>query len=212
MCYGATGGTGRRALSMYQERFSNRNHPHHIMFASLYQRLREEGCLRFRCIDGRPRQTRTPAFEEEVLQRVSNDPSTSTSAIARAIARAMGSNQSSVLRVLQEQNLHAYHLTPRVRFVQWFFATERRESCLSLFTDEACFTRDGYFNSRNCHIWDDENPHAVFIRVHQARFNVNIWGRILGDHLLGPVIIPEHASAAHGGDIPCDTQRNVVPT
>ena len=56
-----------------------------------------------------------------------------------------------------------------------------------LFTDEAFFTRDGNFNSRNNHIWDDENPHAVFIRVHQARFNVNIWGGILGDYMLGSV-------------------------
>ena len=27
-----------------------------------------------------------------------------------------------------------------------------------------------------------------------------------------PGIPPEHASTAHGGDTPCDTQRNVVPT
>ena len=65
-----------------------------------------------------------------------------------------------------------------------------------LFADEACFTRDGYFNSRNCHIWDDENPHAVFIRVRQARFNVNMWGVILGDYLLGPVIIPDRLKGA----------------
>ena len=60
-----------------------------------------------------------------------------------------------------------------------------------MFTDETLFTRDGYFNSRNSYIWDDENPHAVFIRVHQARFNANTWGGILGDYLLGPVIIPD---------------------
>ena len=81
-------------------------HPHHTMFASLYQHLREDWTLRPRCIGGRPRRTRTPAFEEEVLERVGNDPSTSTP----AIAHAMVSNQSSVLRVLQEQNRHAYHL------------------------------------------------------------------------------------------------------
>ena len=73
MCYGAAGGNGRRAPRMCQERFSNRNHPHHTMFANLYQRLREDGSLRPRCIGGRPRQTRTPAFEE-VLERVGNDP------------------------------------------------------------------------------------------------------------------------------------------
>ena len=73
------------------------------------------------------------------------------------------------------------------------FATGHRESSFPvqiLFTDEACFTRYGYFGSRNSHIWDDEIPHAVFIRVHQARFYVNIWGGSLWDYLLGPVIIP----------------------
>ena len=65
-----------------------------------------------------------------------------------------------------------------------------------LFTDEACFTRDGYFNRRNSHIWDDENLHAVFIRVHQARFNVNTWGAILRDYLLGTVIIPDRLNGA----------------
>src|SRR5678816_3181528 len=100
---------------------------HHTMFARLHQRLRENGTLRPRCIGGRPRNTRTPAFEEEVLERVANDPSTST----RAIAYAMGLNQSSILRVLQEQSLHAYHLQkvqglgqsdfePSVRFARWF--------------------------------------------------------------------------------------------
>ena len=125
MCYVVAGGNGRRALCMYQEQFPNRNHPHHTMFAHHYQRLREDGSCRPRGIGGRSLKMRTPAFEEEVLERVGNDLSTST----RAIAHAMGSNQSSLLRVLQEQNLHAYHLQKaqglapndfahRVRFVQ----------------------------------------------------------------------------------------------
>ena len=75
------------------------------MFARLNQRLREDGSLRPQCIGGSTRQTLTPAFEE-VLERVGNDPSTST----RAIAYAMGSNKPSMLRFLQEQNLHPYHL------------------------------------------------------------------------------------------------------
>ena len=140
MCYGVAGVNGRRALCMYQERFTNRNHPQNV--CSLF---REDGCLRPRCIGGRPLQTRTPAFEVEVL------------------VHAMGSNQSSVLRILQEQNLHAYHLqkvqglgptnfAPRVRFVQWFLQRSVANPAFPekvLFTDEACFTRDSY--------WDDEN-------------------------------------------------------
>ena len=68
MCHGAAGGNGRRALRMHQERFPNRNHPHHTMFARLYESLREDESLRPRGISGIPRLTRTPAFEEEVLE------------------------------------------------------------------------------------------------------------------------------------------------
>src|SRR5678815_5688794 len=169
MCYGAANGNGRRAHLMYRERFPHRNHPHHTMFVRLHQRLRDNGTLRPRCIGGRPRNTRTPAFEEEMLERVANDPSTST----RAIAHAMGTNQSSVVRVLQEQSFHAYHLqkvqglgpndfAPRVQFARWFLQRSIANQAFPahvFFTDEECFTRDGYFNSRNSHIWDKDNSH-----------------------------------------------------
>ncbi|KAJ4444895.1 hypothetical protein ANN_06693 [Periplaneta americana] len=55
MCYGEARGNGRRALYMYQQQFQNRNHPHHTMFARLYQRPRDDGSLRPRRIVGRPR-------------------------------------------------------------------------------------------------------------------------------------------------------------
>ncbi|KAJ4436977.1 hypothetical protein ANN_17109 [Periplaneta americana] len=55
MCYGEAHGNGRRALHMYQQQFQNRNHPHHTMFARLYQRLRDDGSLSPWRIGGRPR-------------------------------------------------------------------------------------------------------------------------------------------------------------
>ncbi|KAJ4440045.1 hypothetical protein ANN_08176 [Periplaneta americana] len=55
MCYGEARGNGRRALHIYQQQFQNRNHPHHTMFARLYQRLRDDESLRPRRIGGRPR-------------------------------------------------------------------------------------------------------------------------------------------------------------
>jgi hypothetical protein len=68
---------------------------------------------------------RTPESEEEVLERIAFEPSTSM----HVITHAMGTHQSSACRVLQEQNLHAFHLqkvqgpglgnfTPGVQFVQ----------------------------------------------------------------------------------------------
>ncbi|KAJ4426866.1 hypothetical protein ANN_26665 [Periplaneta americana] len=54
MCYGEARGNGRKVLHMYQQQFQNRNHPHHTMFARLYQRLRDDGS-RLQRIGGRPR-------------------------------------------------------------------------------------------------------------------------------------------------------------
>ncbi|KAJ4438896.1 hypothetical protein ANN_14850 [Periplaneta americana] len=54
MCYGEARGNGRRALHMYQQRFQNRNHLHHTIFAGLYKLLRDDGSLRPRRIGGRP--------------------------------------------------------------------------------------------------------------------------------------------------------------
>ena len=134
MCYGEARGNGRDALRIYQQRFPRRQHPYHAMFPRLFRRLRETGNLRPRHVGGGRRNVRTPEFEEEVLERIANEPSTST----RAVARGMGTSQSSVWRVLQEQNLHAYHLqkvqglqpndfAPRIQFVRWFL--QRNHNC-----------------------------------------------------------------------------------
>ena len=46
------------------------------------------------------------------------------------------------------------------------------------------------FNSRNSHVWDFDNPHALFVAHHQHRFSVNVWCGIVHDHLIGPYILP----------------------
>jgi len=58
-----------------------------------------------------------------------------------------------------------------------------------LWTDEACFTREGPFKSRNSHIWNDVNPHGTYVNSYQRKFSVNIWAGIVGTVLLGPVLL-----------------------
>ena len=43
MCYGAAGGNGERALRMYQERFPNRNHPHHTILPAFINAFEKIG-------------------------------------------------------------------------------------------------------------------------------------------------------------------------
>ncbi|GFT55152.1 uncharacterized protein TNCV_2326341 [Trichonephila clavipes] len=58
--------------------------------------------------------------------------------------------------------------------------------------DEASFSREGIFNTHNSHSWAAANPHVTRTRDAQDRFLVNVWADILGDHLIGPYILPGH--------------------
>jgi hypothetical protein len=111
------------------------------VFARLHQRLLETGSLRSLYVGGGRRNIRTPEFEEEALERIANEPSTSTC----AVAHAMGISQSSVFRVLREQNLvDSNHFqvqglgpgdfAPRVQFVQWFLQRSVADPSHVLFT------------------------------------------------------------------------------
>lgn len=136
------------------------------------------------------------------LRRTSEfEPSTST----RVIANRLDVNNVTVWQVLKEQGLHSFDrqkvqalrhedFHPRLLFCHWFLQRcnlQRRFEEFILFTDKACFTRDGVFNSRNNHLWCDENPNAKLIRAHQRRFSVNVWAGIVGEYVIGPYILPK---------------------
>ena len=57
-----------------------------------------------------------------------------------------------------------------------------------LFTDESSFTRDGVNNSRNVHMWSQDNPHETTVTTFQSRFSVNVWCGVIGDRLIGPFV------------------------
>lgn len=61
---------------------------------------------------------------------------------------------------------------------------------LILSTEEKGFSQEGTFNAHNCHYWADENPHAMHTRSYQQKFRIKVWAGIVGDHLLGPIILP----------------------
>jgi hypothetical protein len=67
------------------------------MFLQLHHRLRETGSLRPRQVGGGRRYVRTPEYQEEALERIANEPSTSKHAVAHAI----GTSQS-VCQVLRD--------------------------------------------------------------------------------------------------------------
>lgn len=198
--YGEARCNARKAERIYRQRFPNRRHPSRVIFPIIERRMRETGTFNVTRRDVAPRRTaRTVAAEEEILDTVENTPSAST----REIANAMGIGHSSVWRILHEQQLHPYHLQKvhalvpadyprRVLFCQWYLRSlaNPQFSRIILFSDEALFTRSGFFNNHNYHVWHEENPHAMHVTRHQQRFHLNIWAGIVGDHLIGPFVLP----------------------
>jgi hypothetical protein len=145
-------------------------------------------------------------MEVRVLRRVEEDPGTSV----RRTAAAEGISVPLVWRILHEQSLYPYHiqrlqaLTPpdhraRVVHCHWLLAkyfVNPRFVANILFTDEAGFTRDSVVNFHNTHIWLDDNPHISVASRHQHRFSIKVWVGIVGDRLLGPVVLPNRQTGA----------------
>lgn len=53
-----------------------------------------------------------------------------------------------------------------------------------LWTDEATFTPNGVFNSRNHLFWAEENPHAVRVCRFQYRWAINVWAGVIGNQIV----------------------------
>ncbi|GFX90150.1 uncharacterized protein TNCV_2712711 [Trichonephila clavipes] len=130
---------------------------------------------------------------------------TTPSLSTRGIANEIGISYSSVWRILDDSALHPFHyhrvqslkecyFAPRQAFSQRYLQQRIANPLFAasvLFTDEAPFSREGIFNTHNSHSWAAANPHVTRTRAAQDRFLVNVWAGILGDHLIGPYILPD---------------------
>lgn len=200
--YGLADGNSYEAKRIYQARYPNRVAPCTQTFVSLHRRLSETGSFaRVSDIPGRPRTVRTPQLEEAVLNRIEEDPETST----RKIANEVNASHQTVLRILQDQQMYPYHIQrvqallprdypQRVNFCQWFLERlARNPQFLNnfFFTDEANFSKNAITNFHNNHVWSQENPHAISERYFQYQFSLNVWAGIVGDRLIGPFFLPQ---------------------
>ncbi|XP_026828181.1 uncharacterized protein LOC113562592 [Ooceraea biroi] len=205
--YGRANGSALAARRLYMEKFPNRRVPSHTLFKNLHHRLCKSDSFKTRHQNsGRPRSVSTPNTENRILRIVEENPGTSV----RRISDAVGISTTLIWRTLHEQLLYPYHiqrvqaLTPsdyqaRMEFSQWLLvkcASNPNFVSRILFTDEASFIRNGITNFQNDHVRAEENPHALIQTNHQHRFSLNILMGIIGDHLIGPVILPNRLSGA----------------
>lgn len=199
--YAECGGNSRAAVRRYMEKFPYRRVPHHSTFAAIHRRLREKGTFTAQKMDtGRQRFVNTVQNEEAILNMVEENPNIST----RKVSLELGISKNSVHRALKQQLLYPYHvqkvqnllpadMLPRRTYSQWVMDRHRRDPLFCsriLFTDEATFSRDGILNIHNTHEWAAENPGATREIHFQHKFKINVWAGIMGDTLIGPVMLP----------------------
>lgn len=194
--YGFCDGNAAAACREYGIRFPNRRLPDSRVFTRVFNTLRDTGAVPSRRISSERVNEQTVDEVEDIIEAVERSPSTST----RRISARLGVPQTRVWRTLRMNGLHSYHLQAiqqlragdedrRLEFCRWILEN-RQVIPFLIFTDEATFTRDGINNTRNLHLWSEENPHATVDTHFQERFSVNVWCGLIDNHLIGPVVLP----------------------
>ncbi|XP_070528284.1 uncharacterized protein [Cardiocondyla obscurior] len=80
-----------------------------------------------------------------------------------------------------------------MRYTAIFLAQCRQDETFPdniLWSDEAIFTPNGIFNSKNFIMWQHQNPHAVRQCAFQFRWKLNVWAGIIGNRVIGPYFLP----------------------
>ena len=107
LIYGEARCSSARAARLYAEQYPNRVHPDRGTFERLDQRIRNSDCLMPKLVDvGRNREIRLET-EENILDMVEEDPTTST----RIMGRELNVGHVTVHRVLKRELLHPFHRT-----------------------------------------------------------------------------------------------------
>ncbi|XP_057338438.1 uncharacterized protein LOC130676305 [Microplitis mediator] len=195
--YGECNRNASAAARVYRERFLNRDsYPDKNVILRALHRSRESGNLMPNNVElvGRPREVRNVRNEERVLAAIRADSSTST----RRVERQIHISRSTVNRITRTEKIHPYHRRKvqkledgdyrlRMDFCQFILDSNDADPNFLrgiLWTDESLFTREGCFNQHNSHWYEDENPHMTVNRNFQNKWKINVWGRIIGDHVI----------------------------
>lgn len=87
------------------------------------------------------------------------------------------------------QELDRNDMNSRLQFCMWAsqnLTVQNDFFDFVLFTDEATFHKNSFVNGHNFHFYDTANPHFIRRLDHQHRWSLNVWGGIIGNHLVGP--------------------------
>lgn len=190
------------ASRVYAERFPLKEHPRKEVFERLLARFRETGSVAYKKREIQKPITGNEDKELLVLQSLVENPTTS----GRNISKEVDVSRSSIRRIIKKHRYHPYHIQlhqnlygndfeRRVEFCIQFLEKEGENEHFFknvLFTDEASFHNNGLVNRHNFHYYSTENNHQYRTVDHQNRWSLNVYGGIIGDHVIGPHFFNGH--------------------
>lgn len=191
--YFINGSDSNTALNEYVRLFPNRRIPHRTLFHRLEENLRQYGR-----IDGACRSYPNVDLETAILAYVSVDPYASS----REVAMQCGTCKSYVLAALRKHGFkplkirRVHHiqegdLARRAAFCTWLLREKELDAesfARILWTDEASFTNQGWFNRKNTIHWSPHNVREARSGRPQIRFGFNVWCGLIGSKVIGPYI------------------------
>lgn len=200
---------------IYQERFPDRRQPRQDTFGKLKDRFNRTGSVNYE----KHERTKTSVTEENemnVLMAVTENPHTSI----RSIFNEQELSYYSVQKILSKNKMHPYHIQKhqelnnddfqkRLVFCEWALEkiNEQRDFFdYVLFGDEATFHRNGSVNRHNFHYYSTSNPYHI-VTHSQTRWSLNVWGGIVGNHVVGPYFFEDHLN----GEMYLDFIANQLP-
>ncbi|XP_070526690.1 uncharacterized protein [Cardiocondyla obscurior] len=230
VAYGLAGENANRAAQIYAERMPGRvRYPCGKTILNAVKKLRETGCLVHHQRESTRRRIRN---EEQILNLFEDRPEMSI----RRSARELNLTTCEVHRTLRYNSIYPYRYQrvqqllprdyePRMHFCQGFLAQCRQNTTFPdniLWSDEALFTQNGIFNSRNTLYWVDHNPKLIREGSFQYRYSINVWAGILENQIIGPYFLPARLTGLEYRNfirtslpvllenVPLKTRRNII--
>ncbi|ERL83293.1 hypothetical protein D910_00151 [Dendroctonus ponderosae] len=182
---------GLLASRVYSQKFPEINHP----------KPTETGSVNYR----KPVTGKSVTEDEEnvftVIGSVIENPNVSQN----LISKNTNISQSGISRIIEKYNFYPYKIRlcqeldgndfeNRTEFCMWVLdkvAENEKFFENMLFSDECTFHNNGLVNRHNFYYYFDSNPRTYRVMKNQIRWSVNVWGRILGQYLIGPYFLKD---------------------
>lgn len=129
----------------------------------------------------------------------------------REASFALRLSYSSIWKILRKHNfwpfkfqltqtLHEGDDLRRLVFCEWLLVRSQEDEHICkkiLWSDECKFSKNGLFNRRNTHHWDDVNHHLHQNTRDQTFWSFNVWCGLKDDRVVGPFFYDHNLNGDH---------------